>query len=137
MRIGFIGDIVGRPGRKIIKDSLKTIKEEQKIDFIIANGENASHGFGLTIDSSKELFSSGIDLITGGNHSFDKKKDVQYLHESGNVLRPDNYPEGVVGSGIKICDIKVEEKDKKLPVIILMGQFEILLVENPLNWAKK
>ena len=80
MRIGFIGDIVGRPGRKIIKDSLKTIKEEQKIDFIIANGENASHGFGLTIDSSKELFSSGIDLITGGNHSFDKKKDVQYLH---------------------------------------------------------
>ena len=137
MRIGFIGDIVGRPGRKIIKDSLKNIKEEHKIDFIIANGENASHGFGLTIDSSKELFSSGIDLITGGNHSFDKKKDVQYLHESGNILRPDNYPEGVVGSGFKICDIKVEEKVEKLAVINLMGQFAMPLVENPFNWATK
>ncbi|GAB1467198.1 hypothetical protein MASR2M54_26980 [Aliarcobacter cryaerophilus] len=59
----------------------------------------------------KSYFLDGIDLITGGNHSFDKKKDVQYLHESGNVLRPDNYPEGVVGSGFKICDIKVEEED--------------------------
>ena len=83
---------------------------------------DSSHGFGLTIDSSKELFSSGIDLITGGNHSFDKKKDVQYLHESGNVLRPDNYPEGVVGSGFKICDIKIEERVEKLAVINLMGR---------------
>ena len=119
MRIGFIGDIVGRPGRKIIKDSLKNIKEEHKIDFIIANGENASHGFGLTIDSSKELFSSRIDLITGGNHSFDKKKDVQYLHESGNILRPDNYPEGVVGTGLKICEVKVGENIEKLAVLNL------------------
>ena len=76
MRIGFIGDIVGRPGRKIIKENLIKIKAEFNIDFIIANGENASHGFGLTVESSKELFKSGIDLITGGNHSFDKKKEV-------------------------------------------------------------
>ncbi|MFW2516826.1 YmdB family metallophosphoesterase, partial [Aliarcobacter butzleri] len=72
MRIGFIGDIVGRPGRKIIKENLIKIKAEFNIDFIIANEENASHGFGLTVESSKELFKSGIDLLTGGNHSFDK-----------------------------------------------------------------
>lgn len=83
MRIGFIGDIVGRPGRKIIKDSLKNIKEENNIDFIIANGENASHGFGLTLDSFKELMSSGIDIITGGNHSFDKKKMFKFYMKAG------------------------------------------------------
>lgn len=82
MRIGFIGDIVGRPGRKIIKEGLKHLRAEYKLDLVIANGENASHGFGLTVDSAKELFSSGVDVITGGNHSFDKKKDLQVLLEN-------------------------------------------------------
>ena len=132
MRIGFIGDIVGRPGRKIIKENLIKIKAEFNIDFIIANGENASHGFGLTVESSKELFKSGIDLITGGNHSFDKKKDMLALLETSNVLRPDNYPQGLVGSGVKICEIK----DEKLAVINLMGQYGMPIVENPFNWAK-
>ena len=132
MRIGFIGDIVGRPGRKIIKENLSKIKEEFNIDFVIANGENASHGFGLTVESAKELFKSGIDLITGGNHSFDKKKDMLALLETSNVLRPDNYPQGLVGSGVKICEIK----DEKLAVINLMGQYGMPIVENPFNWAK-
>ena len=137
MRIGFIGDIVGRPGRKIIKDSLKTIKEEQKIDFIIANAENASHGFGLTTTSCSELLKAGIDIITGGNHSFDKKKDMMVLLETANVLRPDNYPEGLVGSGVKICEVQTNEGIEKLAVINLMGQFAMPMVENPFNWAKK
>lgn len=129
MRIGFIGDIVGRPGRKILKESLKNLKEEFKIDFVIANGENASHGFGLTVDSYKEIISSGVDLITGGNHSFDKKKDVKILLENGNVLRPHNYPKGVVGTGLKICDVK----DEKLAVLNLMGQYSMPIVDNPFN----
>ena len=137
MRIGFIGDIVGRPGRKIIKDNLKKIRSEYKIDFIIANGENASHGFGLTTTGCSELLKSGIDLITGGNHSFDKKKDMIVLLETSNVLRPDNYPEGLVGSGIKICEIQTNEGIEKLAVINLMGQFAMPVVENPFNWAKK
>ncbi|WP_198305400.1 TIGR00282 family metallophosphoesterase [Arcobacter vandammei] len=137
MRIAFIGDIVGRPGRKIIKDSLKTLKNEFNIDFVIANGENASHGFGLTVESAKELFSSGIDLITGGNHSFDKKKDVQVLLQGGNVLRPHNYPEGVIGTGLKICDVKVGENIEKLAVLNLMGQYSMPIVDNPFNLATK
>ena len=137
MRIAFIGDIVGRPGRKIIKENLSKIKEEYNIDFVIANGENASHGFGLTIKNCDELLKAGIDVITGGNHTFDKKKEMFVLLETKNVLRPDNYPPGVPGSGIKIFEIKNEEKIEKLAVINLMGQFSMPTVENPFNWAIK
>lgn len=137
MRIGFIGDIVGRPGRKIIKENLIKIKKEFDIDFVIANGENASHGFGLTTENAKELFKSGIDLITGGNHSFDKKKDMLVLLETANVLRPDNYPEGLIGTGVKTCEIKTSNGKELLAVINLMGQYGMPIVENPFNWAKK
>ena len=143
MRIAFIGDIVGRPGRKIIKENLSKIKDEYNIDFVIANGENASHGFGLTVKNCDELLKAGIDVITGGNHTFDKKKDMFVLLETKNVLRPDNYPPGIPGSGIKIFDIKTtetnlnEEKTEKLAVINLMGQFSMPTVENPFNWATK
>ncbi len=132
MRIAFIGDIVGRPGRRIIKENLNKIRQEYNIDFVIANGENASHGFGLTIKNCDELLKSGIDVITGGNHSFDKKKDMMVLLEKDNVLRPDNYPKGLIGSGVKVCEVKEE----KLAVINLMGQFSMPTVENPFNWAK-
>ncbi len=142
MRIAFIGDIVGRPGRKIIKENLSKIKDEYNIDFVIANGENASHGFGLTIKNCDELLKAGIDVITGGNHTFDKKKEMFVLLETKNVLRPDNYPPGVPGSGIKIFEIKTSnedstEKTEKLAVINLMGQFSMPTVENPFNWAVK
>jgi len=137
MRIGFIGDIVGRPGRKIIKENLAKLRKEYELDFVIANGENASHGFGLTITGCNELLKTGIDLITGGNHSFDKKKDMIVLLETQNVLRPDNYPEGLVGSGIKICEVQTKTGLEKLAVINLMGQFAMPMVENPFNWAKK
>lgn len=133
MRIAFIGDIVGRPGRKIIKEYLSKIRTEYNIDFVIANGENASHGFGLTIKNCDELLKAGIDVITGGNHSFDKKKEMFVLLETQNVLRPDNYPPGVPGSGLKIFEVNGE----KLAVINLMGQFCMPTVENPFNWGRK
>ena len=129
--------IVGRPGRKIIKENLAKIKKEYEIDFVIANGENASHGFGLTVESAKELFKSGIDLITGGNHSFDKKKDILALLETQNVLRPDNYPEGLIGSGLRVCEVETSSGVEKLAVLNLMGQYGMPMVENPFNWAKK
>ncbi len=138
MRIAFIGDIVGRPGRKIIKENLSNIKEEYNIDFVIANAENASHGFGLTTKNCTELIKAGIDVITGGNHSFDKKVEMFALLETDYVLRPDNYPPGVPGSGVKVYDVKVsDEKTEKLAVINLMGQFAMPTVENPFNWATK
>lgn len=138
MRIAFIGDIVGRPGRKIIKENLSKLRAEYNIDYVIANAENASHGFGLTIKNCDELLKAGIDLITGGNHSFDKKKEMFVLLETGNVLRPDNYPPGIPGSGIKVVDVITSEGEtEKLAIINLMGQFCMPTVENPFNWAKK
>lgn len=131
MRIAFIGDIVGRPGRKIVRDKLKEFKKEFNIDYVIANGENASHGFGLTLKNCDELLKAGINLFTGGNHSFDKRADVKALFETQNVLRPDNYPVGVAGSGVKIVEINGE----KLAVVNLMGMYSMPHVENPFNWA--
>ena len=94
---------------------------------MIANGENASHGFGLTIKNANELFNCGIDIITGGNHSWDKKKDMLALLESKPVLRPDNYPKEVPGSGVRVLDIG----DTKLAVINLMGLYTMPQVLNP------
>jgi len=133
LRIAFIGDIVGRPGRKIIKENLSKIKEEYNIDFVIANGENASHGFGLTVKNCKELLNTGIDVITGGNHTFDKRQEMYALLETAPVLRPDNYPEGVPGEGIKVFEVNGE----KLAIINLMGQYTMPTVENPFNWATR
>ena len=131
MKIAFIGDIVGRPGRKIIKQKLELLKQTYSLDFVIANGENASHGFGLTVKNASELFNCGIDVITGGNHSWDKKKDMLTLLETKPVLRPDNYPEGIPGSGLKIFEVG----EKKLAIFNLMGLYTMPQVLNPFTHA--
>jgi len=131
MRIAFIGDIVGRPGRRIINDKLKLLRKEYDIECVIANGENASHGFGLTIKNCDELLSYGIDVITGGNHTWDKKKDMMVLLKTHPVLRPDNYPIGVEGSGLKIIEINKQ----KFAILNLMGLFSMPQVLNPFTHA--
>lgn len=133
MKIAFIGDIVGRPGRRIIKDNLAKLRSEFGIDIVIANGENASHGFGLTTKNCDELLSYGIDIITGGNHSFDKKQDMLNLLETRPVLRPDNYPDSVAGSGLKTLEVGEE----KLAVLNLMGIYGMPTTDNPFNHATK
>ena len=130
MRIAFIGDIVGQPGRKMIQNNLKKIREEEGIDFVIANYENASHGFGLTMKNGDELFDSGVDVMTGGNHSWDKK-DILPLFDSREILRPHNYPEGVAGTGCKTYDILGE----KLAVLNIMGHFSMPYTDNAFRCA--
>ena len=131
MKIAFIGDIVGRPGRKIIKQNLQKLKAQEEIDFVIANGENASHGFGVTVKNADELFKCGIDIISGGNHIWDKKQDILTLLETKPVLRPDNYPEGIPGTGIKIMEVHGD----KLAVVNLMGMYTMPQVLNPFTHA--
>jgi len=133
LRIAFIGDIVGRPGRKIISHHLTKLRDEYSIDCVIANGENTSHGFGLTVKNANELFKYGVDVITGGNHTWDKKQDIVALLEDNRVLRPANYPEGVKGKGVGIYEIN----DTKLAVINLMGLFTMPQCENPFILAKQ
>lgn len=132
MKIAFIGDIVGRPGRTMIKEHLRALKKEHEIDWVIANYENASHGFGLTLKNAQELFSCGIDVMSGGNHTWDKKEILPLL-ENLPLLRPHNYPHGVVGSGCKIFDVA----GKKLAVINLMGHYGMPYVDNVFRCAQE
>ena len=131
MRIAFIGDIVGRPGREILKKNLLNIREEYKIDFVIANYENASHGFGLTPKNANELVSYGIDVMSGGNHTWDKK-DIIPLFETHELLRPHNYPEGVPGTGCKTYDVNGE----KLGILNLMGHYSMPMCDNAFRCAQ-
>ena len=132
MKIAFIGDIVGRPGRDMLKNYLPKLKEQENIDFVIANYENASHGFGLTAKNCSELFSYGVDVMTGGNHSWDKK-DILPLFDSQEILRPHNYPQEVAGTGSKIYDIAGE----KLAVLNLMGHYGMPYSDNAFRCAKE
>lgn len=125
MRIGFIGDVVGRPGRRLIKNHLLRLRETYKLDGVIANTENASHGFGITIKNAQELFECGIDLMTGGNHTWDKKEIIPAL-DTMPILRPINYPKTVPGKGIGYFTCK----DKRLAVINAMGYFAMPQSEN-------
>jgi 2',3'-cyclic-nucleotide 2'-phosphodiesterase len=108
LRILFIGDIFGRPGRTIVRDRLPQLLEKKDIDLVIANGENAAAGFGITPPLAEELLDLGIAVLTTGNHIWDKREIIDYFHMAdGNpysparrVLRPANYPEGSPGWGI-------------------------------------
>jgi len=132
MKIAFIGDIIGRPGRSMLKEHLKRLREEHHIDFVIANYENASHGFGLTPKNAKELFNTGIDVMTGGNHTWDKK-EITGMFENFEILRPHNYPEGVVGTGLKVYEVCGEP----LAVLNLMGHYAMPMVDNPFICATR
>lgn len=131
MKIAFIGDIVGRPGRVMIKEHLKKLRREHGIDFVIANYENASHGFGLTVKNAQELLESGIDCMSGGNHTWDKK-DILPLLESLPLLRPHNYPDGVPGTGCRIFDVGAD----KLAVLNIMGHYGMPYVDNAFRCAR-
>ena len=99
MKILFIGDIVGRPGRQMVARHLPSLVDRHLIDMVIANGENAAAGFGVTPDVVDELFQSGIDVLTTGNHVWDKKESLPILERERRILRPANYPPGLPGKG--------------------------------------
>ncbi len=102
MRILFIGDIVGSPGRKIVHDRLADILAQREVDLCIANGENAASGFGITPRIAEDLLASGIEVITGGNHIWDRKEILEFFPQEPRLLRPANFPPGSPGSGLYI-----------------------------------
>jgi metallophosphoesterase (TIGR00282 family) len=99
MKILFIGDIVGKPGRRAVKELLPGIVEENRIDCVIANCENAASGFGVTGEIVDELYGRQIDVLTSGNHIWDKKEILESVDDDQRLLRPANYPPGVPGRG--------------------------------------
>ena len=102
MKLLFIGDIFGHAGRRIVADHVKDIRASQAIDVVIANCENSAAGFGVTPNIAEDLFGYGIDVMTSGNHIWDKKDIFDYLPRTPRLLRPANYPPGCPGSGIYI-----------------------------------
>lgn len=134
MRILFIGDIMGRPGRKIFKQSLPGLtKDMGPFDFILVNAENAAGGFGLTEKIMKEFFNQGVDCLTSGNHIWDKKEFLPVLMEEDRILRPANYPAPCPGTGLKT----LKKGGKTLTVISLQGRTFMPPIDCPFQVADR
>ncbi len=131
MRILMIGDIVGRPGRRAVKEQLQTIRQELNLDMIIANAENAAGGNGITPDIAKDLFNYGVDVMTMGNHVWDKKDIIPYIDKESRIVRPANYPPGTPGSGLGIYNINGIE----VAVINLSGRVYLSTLDCPFTMA--
>lgn len=133
MRILAVGDIIGEPGVKMLKDQLPRIKKEEKIDFVITNGENSAGGMGITERIFNDILNAGTNVITMGNHTWGKKDIFKFI-DAPQLLRPANYPEGVVGKGLGIYECK----GKKIAVMNFIGRVDInILSENPFIMAKE
>src|SRR5215469_7765687 len=104
MRILFIGDIVGRSGREAVAAALPRLRETLRIDLAVVNAENASHGFGLSPDMAVTLFAAGADVITLGNHAWDRKEIIPYIAESPRLIRALNFPPGTPGGGSAVVE---------------------------------
>ncbi|MBT1076053.1 TIGR00282 family metallophosphoesterase [Geobacter grbiciae] len=102
VNILFIGDIVGAPGRQAVSRELHRLIDRYRIDLVIANGENAAGGFGITEEKARELYSLGIDVLTSGNHVWDKKESYPYIRREERLVRPANYPPETIGRGSTI-----------------------------------
>jgi metallophosphoesterase (TIGR00282 family) len=128
MNFLLIGDVVGRPGRELIRKGLRALIEVHGIDFVIANAENAAAGFGVTKDIGDALLESGIDVMTSGNHIWDKKEVIDYIKAEPRLLRPANYPAGVPGRGGTAANAG---DGRAVGVINVMGRIFMLPIDDP------
>ncbi|ADU51180.1 metallophosphoesterase [Thermaerobacter marianensis DSM 12885] len=129
MRLLFIGDVVGRPGRRMLRDHLETLIEQHAIELTVVNGENAAGGWGLTPDTAEEIFAAGADVITLGNHWADRKEILPYLDRNARVLRPLNWPGAPPGRGAVVVEGR---SGCRVGVMCLMGRvFADSLLDDP------
>ena len=132
MRILFIGDIFGRPGRELVRRGLAAIVDEHQIDLVIANAENAAAGFGITREIGDQLLGYGVDVMTSGNHIWDKKEALDYIGAESRLLRPANYPAGVPGNGSYLARTS---DGRTVGVLNLMGRVFMLNIDDPFACA--
>jgi len=133
MHILFIGDIIGRPGRDAVAAELPWLKQRLRPDFVIANGENAAGGFGLTRAVADELFALGIDCLTSGNHWADQKEILFFIDHEDRILRPRNYPKGVPGKGVGLYETR---GGARVLVLNLMGRVFMEAIDDPFAAAE-
>ncbi len=134
MKILFIGDIVGKPGRRAVRELVPEIISQYGIDFVIGNCENAAAGFGVTMDVVEELYESRIQVLTSGNHIWDKKEIMEFAEDYETLLRPANYPEGTIGWGSVVM---ASFSGIYVGVINLMGRVFMAPLDCPFRTAEK
>ena len=134
MKVLFIGDIFGEPGRRALARAVPRLVAQRQIDIVIGNGENAAGGFGITPELAEELFDLGLSVITTGNHAWDKKEILDYFPREPRLLRPANYPSGVPGNGSVVVESAGGEQ---LGVLQLMGRAYMPTLDCPFQVAKK
>lgn len=138
LKIIFFGDIVGKLGRKAVLECFKELKEGlNPPNFVIANVENASHGFGLTQKNYNELSNSGLDCLTSGNHIWDKKEIFEYINKAEKLIRPINYPSKTQGVGSRVFEIGENESKVKIAVINALGRVFMQPIDSPWDVVKK
>ena len=133
MRILFIGDVFARPGRRALRERLGPLISQHDVDFVVVNAENAAGGFGITPQIADDLFSFGADVLTGGNHSFDKVQGFDVMEDNERVLRPHNYPLENPGTGLCV----VERGDVRVAVINLQGRVFLPPIDCPFSAADR
>jgi 2',3'-cyclic-nucleotide 2'-phosphodiesterase len=134
VKVLFIGDIFGEPGRRALARAVPRLVAQRQIDIVIGNGENAAGGFGITPELAEELFDLGLAVITTGNHAWDKKEILDYFPREPRLLRPANYPSGVPGNGSVVVESAGGEQ---LGVLQLMGRAYMPTLDCPFQVAKK
>jgi 2',3'-cyclic-nucleotide 2'-phosphodiesterase len=131
-RLLFIGDIVGRPGRELVRRGLAALVAHHHIDLVVANVENAAAGFGVTPEIADDFLSYGIHVMTGGNHTWDKKEIFPYFAEQPRLLRPGNLPPGAPGRGVIVT---TASNGAPVAVINLMGRVFMTAIDDPFRVA--
>jgi metallophosphoesterase (TIGR00282 family) len=133
MRVLFCGDVVGRAGRTVIQEHLPRLRDRLNLDFIVVNGENAAHGFGITPKICQEFYDAGADVITTGNHVWDRREIIDYIDGDPRLLRPINYPAGTPGRGAGVFDAP---GGLRILVVHPMGRLYMPPVDDPFQAAE-
>jgi metallophosphoesterase (TIGR00282 family) len=134
MKILFIGDVFGRPGREAVGEWLPKFREEQSIDFVIANAENSAGGKGITSSTVRELFAAQCDALTGGNHTFAQREALELVERDSRILRPANLPPGTPGRGLGIYSTSA---GPKVAVLNLMGRAFMKAIDCPFRVGRQ
>lgn len=134
MRLLFLGDIVGRPGRDALVKHLPDLRRSLRLDFVVVNAENAAAGFGITRGVAEELYAAGADVLTGGNHSWDQKEALSYIESEPRLLRPHNFPRGTPGRGAAVFQAP---SGRKVLVVNLMGRLFMDPLDDPFQGVEQ
>ncbi len=134
MRILFLGDVVGRPGRQAVSEHLPRLREQWALDCVVINGENAAGGFGITEAICDELLAAGADVVTLGNHSFDQREALVFIERQPRLLRPANYPAGTPGRGATMVEAR---NGGRVLVINVMGRIYMDPLDDPFGAVER